>query len=60
MAHFDVIKEDQICILHSGQTFFILRQEEQYYLFKGECYLYSIIDGKGMRYPRVWQDFALH
>jgi len=60
VARFDVIKGDQICILHGGQTPFILRQEGQYHLFKGECYLHGIMDGEGMRYPRVWQDFALH
>ena len=60
IACFDMIKEDQICIFYNRQTLFILRQEKQYYLFKGKYYLYSIIDRENMRYPRVWQDFALH
>jgi len=27
-------------------------------LFEGECYIHGLMDGEGMSYPRVWQDFA--
>ena len=25
----------------------------------GKCYIHGLTDGEGMRYPIVWQDFAL-
>jgi len=60
LARFDVIEGDKICILHGGHVPFILREESHYYLFKGECYVHGLMDGEGMRYPKVWQQFSLH
>jgi hypothetical protein len=48
IARYDVVKGDKICILHGGQTPFILRQEGRYNLFKGECYIHGVMDGEGM------------
>jgi Heterokaryon incompatibility protein (HET) len=59
VARYDVTEGDRICILHGGQVPFILRQEGRYHLFKGECYVHGLMDGEGMKYPKVWQDFAL-
>lgn len=59
LARYDVTEGDRICILHGGQVPFILRQEGRYHLFKGECYIHGLMDGEGMRYPKVWQNFAL-
>jgi Heterokaryon incompatibility protein (HET) len=59
VARYDVTEGDRICILHGGQVPFILRQEGTYHLFKGECYVHGLMDGEGMKYPKVWQDFAL-
>lgn len=58
VARYDVNERDIICILHGGQVPFILRQEGRYHLFRGECYVHGLMDGEGMRYPTVWQDFA--
>jgi hypothetical protein len=60
LARYDAIEGDKICILHGGQIPFILRQEGQFHRFKGECYIHGVMDGEGMRYPRVWENFALH
>ena len=59
LARYDVKKGDKICILHGGQIPFVLRQDGRYHSFKGECYVHGLMDGEGMRYPWVWQDFAL-
>ena len=59
LARYDVREGDQIYILHGGQVPFILRQEGRYHVIKGECYIHDLRDGESMRYPRVWQDFAL-
>lgn len=59
LAWYDVTGGDGICILHGRQVPFILRQEGEYHLLKGECYVHSLMDGEGMRYPKVWQDLAL-
>ena len=59
VARYDVKKGDRICILHGGQVPFVLRQEGSHYEFKGECYVHGLMDGEGMRYPKIWQDFAL-
>jgi len=57
LARYEVREGDKICILHGGQVPFILRQEGRYHVFKGECYIYGLMNGEGMSYPRVWQDF---
>ena len=59
MARYDVTEGDRTCLLHGGQVPFILQREGRYHLFKGECYVHGLMDGEGMRYPKVWQDFAL-
>jgi len=59
LARYDVREGDKICLLHGGQVLFILRPVEENHVFKGECHVHGLMDGEGMRYPRVWQDFAL-
>jgi hypothetical protein len=58
VARYDVKEGDKICILHGGQVPFVLRQKGKYYQFKGECYVHGLMNGEGMEYPMVWQDFA--
>lgn len=59
VARYDVTEGDRTCLLYGGQVPFILRREGRYHLFKGECYVHGLMDGEGMRYPKVWQDFGL-
>ncbi|OCK98437.1 uncharacterized protein K441DRAFT_450918, partial [Cenococcum geophilum 1.58] len=46
LARYDVREGDKICILHGGQVPFILRQEGRYHVFKGECYIYGLMNGE--------------
>lgn len=59
LARYDVAQGGKICALHGGRVPFVLRQDAGYHLFKGECYVHGLMDGEGMKYPWVWQDFAL-
>lgn len=59
LARFDVRKHDEICLLHGGLVAYILRQVGDAYQFIGECYIYGLMDGEGMRYPHIWKDFVL-
>ncbi|KAJ3476544.1 hypothetical protein NLG97_g9097 [Lecanicillium saksenae] len=61
LARYDAKVGDKICLLHGGSVPYILRQDdESCHLFKGECYVHGLMDGEGMRFPHVWEDFALH
>jgi hypothetical protein len=59
LARYDVMEGDLICILHGGQVPFIVRRDRECYVFKGECYIHGLMDGEGMMYPVIWQDFGL-
>lgn len=39
---------DVLCILFGGQVPFILRSEGEHYRLVGECYVYELMDGKGL------------
>lgn len=52
LARYDVRRQN----LHTSRwtSSFILRQEGRYHVFKGECYIHGLVDGEGMRHPKVW------
>jgi hypothetical protein len=58
----DTKVDDYVCILHGCSVPVILRQEEDYWLLIGECFVYSLMDGEAMgvsQYTAKTQEFML-
>lgn len=59
--------KDVIVIFHSAQVPFVLRQTSQItelgpeivYQLVGECYLHGMMDGEGLEFGHVEQDFVI-